>query len=177
MKIINNLEDIKSLNKDINKNIKKTNKSIEKISKNLNISELKKKDEAKTKIIKFIMYKKRTEQEIRNKFKNEIEQDILNEIIEYLKEAKYIDDNDFIHKKVNEFMNLRTMSIKEIKYKLIEKGFDRKLVEQYIEDNIEKLDNYEKKCIEKIRTTKSKSMNEDKIKQYLFRKGYKLNKF
>ena len=52
MKIINNLEDIKSLNKDINKNIKKTNKSIEKISKNLNISELKKKDEAKTKIIK-----------------------------------------------------------------------------------------------------------------------------
>ena len=38
MKIINNLEDIKNLNKDNNKNIKKTNKSIENIAKNFNIS-------------------------------------------------------------------------------------------------------------------------------------------
>lgn len=177
MKIINNLEDIKNLNKDNNKNIKKTNKSIENIAKNFNISELKKKDEAKTRIMKFIAYKKRTEQEIKNKFKNEIEQEILNDIIEYLKEAKYIDDDNLIQKKVNEFINLKTMSIKEMKYKLIEKGFDRKLVEQYIEDNIEKLEDYEKKCIEKIRTTKSKSMDEDKINQYLYRKGYDLNKF
>lgn len=173
MKIINNLEDVKNFKKT-DKNI---NGKIENTERNFNIDELKKKDEAKTRIMKFITYKKRTEQEIRNKFKNEIQQEILNDIIEYLKEAKYIDDDNFIHKKVNEFMNLKTMSIKEIKYKLIEKGFNRKLVEQYIENNIEKLEDYEKKCIEKIRISKSKSMDEDKINQYLYRKGYNVKKY
>ena len=44
-------------------------------------------DKAKTKVMNYIMYKKRTEYEVRNKFSQTIEQEMLNNIIEYIKEA------------------------------------------------------------------------------------------
>ena len=145
MKIINNVDDFKSL-KSIDLEDIKTTK----------IDDLKRKDEAKTRIMKYITYKKRTEQEVRKKFKNEIDEQLLDEIIEYLKEANYLDDYQFIQKQVNEYMMLKTLSIRELKYKLLEKGLDKKLVEKYIEDNREELEEYEKKCIEKIRRKKRK---------------------
>ena len=74
-------------------------------------------DILKTKVLKYILYKKRTEQEIRRKFSNENE-NLLDEVIEYLKEAGYINDMVYIERAVNEFINLRTLSIREICYKL-----------------------------------------------------------
>ena len=71
-------------------------------------------------------------------------------------------------------MNLKTLSIKEIKYKLLSKGLDKKLIEQYIEKNHEKLSKYEQKCVEKIKIKKSE-LTEEEIKQYLYRKGYKID--
>ena len=130
-------------------------------------------DKQKTKVFKYIMYKKRTEQEIRNKFRGQIQEEMLEEIIEYLKEANYINDYEFIEKQVREYMNLKTMSIKEIKYKLYTKGLDRKLIEKYIDNNYEQLKEYEEKCIEKIKQKKSATMEEQEIEQYLYRKGYK----
>ena len=47
-------------------------------------------DKAKTKILKYIIYKKRSENEIRRKYEKEIDENMLEDIIEYLKEAKYI---------------------------------------------------------------------------------------
>ena len=138
----------------------------------IDIEKLKRFDEEKTKVFKYITYKKRTEQEVRNKFRGQIEENMLEEIIEYLKEAKYLDDYEFIEKQVREYMNLKTMSIKEIKYKLATKGLDRKLIEQYIDKNYEELKEYEEKCIEKIKVKKS-GIPEEEINQYLYRKGYK----
>lgn len=138
----------------------------------IDIEELKRFDEQKTKVFKYITYKKRTEQEVRNKFRGQIEENMLEEIIEYLKEAKYLDDYEFIEKQVREYMNLKTISIKEIKYKLATKGLDRKLIEQYIDKNYEELKEYEEKCIEKIKVKKS-GIPEEEINQYLYRKGYK----
>ena len=94
---------------------------------------LKEFDKEKTKVFKYIMYKKRTEQEVRNKFKGQIEEDMLEDIIEYLKEANYINDYEFIEKQVKEYVNLKTMSIKEMQYKLYNKGLDRKLIEKYMD--------------------------------------------
>ena len=73
-----------------------------------NIEKLKEFDAQKTKVFKYITYKKRTEQEVRNKFRGQIEEQMLDEIIEYLKEAKYLDDEDFIEKQVREYTNLKT---------------------------------------------------------------------
>ena len=131
-------------------------------------------DREKTKVFKYIMFKKRAENEIRNKFRTQIQEEMLEEIIEYLKEAGYINDYNFIEKQVNEYMNLKNMSIQEIKYKLVVKGIERKLIEKYIEDNIEELEEYERKSAEKIKTKKLAQMDEQEIKQYLYKKGYKV---
>ena len=87
-------------------------------------------DKTKTKILKYIMYKKRTENEIRIKF-NTIDEDLLEDSIEYLKEAGYINDKNYIERAVAEFKNLKNMSIKEIIYKLYSKGIKRDVLEDY----------------------------------------------
>ena len=78
-------------------------------------------DKQKTKVMKFIVYKRRTEQEVRNKFENSIEENMLEDIIEYLKEAKYLDDKEYIEKTMNNFKILKNLSLKEVKYKLLAK--------------------------------------------------------
>lgn len=139
----------------------------------VDIEKLKEFDAQKTKVFKYITYKKRTENEVRNKFRNQIKEEMLEEIIDYLKEAKYLDDYDFIEKQVREYINLKTLSIKEIKYKLLTKGIDKKLIEKYIQENSNELNEYEERCIEKIKNKKSE-LSDDQIKQYLFKKGYKI---
>ena len=140
----------------------------------IDLEKLKEFDKQKTKVFKYITYKKRTEQAVRNKFKGQIEEQMLEEIIDYLKEAKYLDDYEFIEKQVREYMNLKTMSIKELKYKLLTKGLERKLIEKYIDNNYEELKEYEEKCAQKIRAKKS-DLSEEELKQYLYRKGYKID--
>ena len=130
-------------------------------------------DRAKTKVLKYILYRKRTEGEIYIKFKNEIDGNTLDEVVEYLKEAGYINDYEYIEKQVNEYKILKTMSIKEIKYKLLSKGLSKDLIEDYIQENYEELKEYEEGNIEKIKAKKANSMDEEKIKQYLLKKGYR----
>ena len=148
-------------------------KIIENFESNIDFEKMKEFDAQKTKVFKYITYKKRTEQEVRNKFRGQIDEDMLEEIIDYLKEAKYLDDYEFIEKQVREYMNLKTMSITEMKYKLATKGLDRKLIEKYIDNNYEVLEQYEQRCIEKIKLKKVGTMEEQDIQQYLYRKGYK----
>ncbi len=131
-------------------------------------------DKQKTKVLKYILYKKRTEQEIRKKFTPTIEENMLEDIIQYLKEAKYINDNEFIEKTVNNFMILKNLSIKEIQYKLISKGLDKNKIEDYISQNKEELEEYEIKSAENIIYKKSISMEQEEIKQFLLKKGYKI---
>ena len=131
-------------------------------------------DKQKTKVFKYIIFKKRTESEIRNKFGMQIEEDMLEDIIEYLKEAGYINDYNFIERQVNEYINLKTMSIQEIKYKLLSKGIEKKLIDKYIEEHREELQEYEEESAERIRTKKSSQMDEKEIEQYLYKKGYKI---
>ncbi len=130
-------------------------------------------DEQKTRIMKYIVYKRRTEKEVRDKFKNSMEEEILNDIIEYLKDAKYIDDNDYLRRMVQNIMILKTQSIKEIQYKLLSKGIKKDEIERYIYINEEELEEYELNCAKKIILKKS-DKDENEIRAYLIRKGYKL---
>ena len=131
-------------------------------------------DKEKTKVLKYILYKKRSEAEIRKKFSGIMDENLLEDIIEYLKEAGYINDKEFIEKTVNNIIALKNLSIKEIKYKLMSKGLDKNDIEDYISDNREKLEEYEKKSAENITNKKSSSMEPDEIKQYLLKKGFKI---
>lgn len=130
-------------------------------------------DKGKTKILKFILYKKRSENEVRRKFEKELDENMLEDIIEYLKEAKYIDDGEYIRRTVNNFMILKNLSIKELKYKLLAKGLNKNNIEDYIYENKDELEKYEIKSISNIIYKKSPSMEQDEIKQYLLKKGYK----
>ena len=130
-------------------------------------------DREKTRVLKYILYKKRTEQEIKNKFAQTIEENLLEDIIEYLKEAKYINDKEYIEKIVNNFMILKNLSIREIQYKLASKGLKKSDIEEYMYENKDELKEYEFKAALNIFYKKSSSMEQDEIKQYLLKKGYK----
>lgn len=130
-------------------------------------------DKSKSKVMNYIMYKKRTEYEVRNKFSKTIEENLLDDIINYVKEAGYLSDKNYIERAVNEFIALKTLSIKEIKYKLISKGIHASLVEDYISEKYDELNEYELKSAQKIYNKKIEMYKIDEIKNYLLKKGYK----
>ncbi len=129
-------------------------------------------DKLKTKVLKYIVYKKRTEKEIRQKFEPTIEEEILDDIIEELKENGYIDDNNYIKRAVQEFIALKNMSIKEIKYKLFAKGLSHDIIDEYISNHIDDLIDYEIRSVKNIYYKKQLSMEIEEIKQFLLKKGY-----
>lgn len=130
-------------------------------------------DKEKTKVLKYIVYKKRTKKEIKTKFRSIIEEEMLEDILQELEENGYISDENYINRAVNEFMALKNLSIKEIKYKLLTKGIKQNLIEDYISNHEEELENYEQTSAENIVLKKSVNMEEYEIKQYLMKKGYK----
>ena len=130
-------------------------------------------DKQKTKVLKYVIYKKRTEKEIKMKFKSLIEPNMLEDIIFELKENGYISDENYIERAVNEFIALKNLSIKEIKYKLAAKGISNDMIEEYVCLNIDELEDYEQKSADNIVLKKSVNMDEIEIKQYLMKKGYK----
>jgi len=130
-------------------------------------------DREKTRVMKFIVFKKRSEQEVRKKFSGSIEENMLEDIIEYLKDAKYLDDKEYIDRAINNFITLKNLSLKEVKYKLMAKGLNRDDIEDYFYENKEKLDEYEKQSARNIFYKKQKDMDIEEIRQYLLKKGYK----
>ena len=136
------------------------------------IEEIEKLDKLKTKVLKYIMYKKRTEKEVRRKFSEE-DQDLLEDVIENLKENGYINDKSYVERAVAEFMNLNNLSLKELEYKLQSKGVDSKALEEYMDIHQEELEEYEVNSAKNIILKKQNSMEEQALIQYLLKKGYR----
>lgn len=129
-------------------------------------------DKNKTKVMSYILYKKRTEYEVRKKFCHIIEENMLEDIIEYIKEAGYINDNEYVKKLFNEYMNLKDMSIREIKNKIYTKGVYADYIEDYINQNRETLEEYELNSAKKIMEKKIKSTQPEKLRNYLYSRGF-----
>ena len=128
-------------------------------------------DKLKTKVLKYVLYKKRSENEVRTKFSME-EENLLDEVIYFLKENKYIDDSEYIERAVEEFKRLKNMSIKEIQYKLYGKGLNKEKVDNYIYINKEDLIEYELNSARQIRIKKKSSSETQDIYNYLRNKGF-----
>ena len=118
------------------------------------------------------MYKKRTEKEVRQKFSSSVDENLLDEVIENLKELGYINDLRYVERAVNEFVAINTLSIREIEYKLYSKGVNNAIIEQYIQSNIEELKEYEQQCAQKIYYKKQPTMEKEDIINFLRKKGY-----
>lgn len=132
-------------------------------------------DKQKTKILKYIMYKKRTEREIRQKFSESMAEDLLEDIISDLKENGYINDDNYIFRAINEFMALKNMSLKEIRYKLLAKGLSNDIIDEYFSKHIDELIDYEIQSAKNIFYKKQSTMEEIQIKQLLLKKGYMID--
>lgn len=129
-------------------------------------------DKLKTKVLKYVLYKKRTENEIRQKFES-VDEDILDEIIDNLKENGYVDDLRYIERAVNEFKTLKHLSIKELQYKLLAKGLSKSDIENYLYDNIDELKEYELNSAKYLYNKKLALMKNEEVLNYLRKKGYK----
>ena len=129
-------------------------------------------DKAKTKVMNYIMYKKRTEYEVRNKFSKILEENLLDDIIDYVKEAGYLSDTDYIKRAIAEFSALNHLSRKEIKYKLYAKGIESSPIEDYFSEHQEELYEYELASAKAIVIKKQNTMEQEEIENYLRKKGY-----
>lgn len=137
-----------------------------------NLKEAEELDKLKTKVLKFVLYKKRTENEVREKFSDE-DENKLNDVIENLKENNYINDRDYIERSIKEFKSLKNLSIKEINYKLLQKKVDKNILDEYIYENREELLEFEIKSAKNILLKKVKNPDEiEEVKKYLYNKGY-----
>ena len=113
-------------------------------------------EKLKTKLLKYIMFKKRTEKEVWKKFSEE-DNELLEETIEILKELGYIDDRKYIERFISEAISLKNLSMYELRYKLYSNGINKELLEEYFEENIDALLEYEKKSADNIVIKKSKN--------------------
>lgn len=130
-------------------------------------------DKAKSKVLKYILYKKRSKQEVKNKFGLTISNETLEEIIDELEENGYINDNSYIERAVTEFIALNNLSLKEVKYKLMSKGISSDLIEDYFSINEDKMREYEINSAKNIIIKKQKQMTNEEIMTHLLKKGYK----
>lgn len=130
-------------------------------------------DNAKSKVLKYILYKKRSKQEVKNKFYNSIEEEMLNNIIDELEENGYIDDFNYVERTVNEYIALNNLSLKEVRYKLMAKGINSGLIDEYFSKYQERMQEYEVYSARNLIIKKEKQMDENTLMQFLLKKGYK----
>ncbi|MEG2348262.1 MAG: regulatory protein RecX [Clostridia bacterium] len=125
---------------------------------------------AKEKAVKYLVVAKKTEFEVRKKLlKSGFEEKIIEEVLEYLKKIKYIDDEDYVDAYIRQCMRLLNYSIYEIKQKLLQKGIKKCIIEKKLE--ILKNNGYESDLVKKLINGKCKNMDELKKKQYIYRRG------
>lgn len=136
-----------------------------------NFEEAEKIDKLRSKMMKYILYKKRTEMEVRQKFCDE-DENAVEDAIEYFKELNYIDDENYIQRSMQEFINLKNLSLKEISYKLCQKGVNKRLVEDYIAKHEDELLAYELQSAKRIWNKKIQNSDENSVKEFLYKKGY-----
>ena len=131
-------------------------------------------EKQKSKVMNYIMYKKRTEYEVRQKFNKTINENTLDKIIDYIKEAGYLNDKEYIERAINEYIALKNISIYEIKNRLYSKGISKDDIEDYIYEHREELEEYENRAKENIIIKKATTMDENELKNYLYKKGFKV---
>lgn len=130
------------------------------------------------KALKFLSYRPRSEKEIVDKLlRKKASQEIINRIIKKLKEYKFIDDKEFVKWWIEQRTNFKPRSLRLIKMELGQKGIDKDLMDQVIDDLRLTIDDLAsaKKLIEK-KLPRYKGLDRDKkfqkIARYLASKGF-----
>lgn len=127
---------------------------------------------AKEKAVRYIGISKKTEQEVIRKLKTlDVDEEVISKIINDLKEIGYIDDIAYSNSYILECSKMKKYSLFEIKQKLLQKGIKKSIIGTSLEKLIEC--NYEAEVVSKIKISKSRSMDEMKLRRYLYTRGFK----
>ena len=134
-------------------------------------------EKIREKVFYYVMYQKRTEAEVRRKFlpifkKYNISEETCTDLLEELKEKGYIDDKEFVRRKFGACMNFKVSSAKEIKYSMIQKGISSELIDEYMEENHDKIYQHEIVAAKRIYDKKYETKTDEEIKMYLRKKGF-----
>ncbi|MCX7661665.1 MAG: RecX family transcriptional regulator [Candidatus Omnitrophica bacterium] len=126
-----------------------------------------------------LKFRARSESEIYRRLKEKgFSEEIIKEIIAYLKEKKFLNDLEFCKEWINSKIN-KKFGLERIKHELKQKGIETKIIEKEIERIKEEYP--EDKIISEIikdRLKRIKNLNPKKLKTklfgYLVRRGFKI---
>lgn len=128
--------------------------------------DLKKAKEAAFRLLKF---RGRSENEIRERLRRKkISPEVVEEVIEYLKAARYLNDYDFAWEWTRSRIN-RPLGIKRIAYELKQKRITQDIIQQVTDKIKEGYD--EQKVVSELlqeKIKKAKGLDKDKFKRRLF---------
>ena len=142
------------------------------------------------KALRFLSYRPRSEKEIRDKLKGKSSfakasegqekqrlEEIINLVIQKLKKNNFLNDEEFVRWWIEQRTNFKPRSLKLIKIELGQKGIDKDLIDQVIDDLRLTIDDLSsaKKLVEK-REKKYKDLPKEekfqKVARYLASKGF-----
>ncbi|MBI2622882.1 MAG: RecX family transcriptional regulator [Candidatus Levybacteria bacterium] len=136
------------------------------------------------KALRFLSYRPRSEKEIRDRLKLKVqsskfkvEENIIDKVIEKLKEQKFTNDEEFTRWWIEQRTNVQPRSMRLIKIELRQKGISNEIIESRIKNQESGRDDAElvKKLIEK-RLSKYKGLEKrelyQKLGRFLASKGF-----
>ncbi|MBO5733437.1 MAG: RecX family transcriptional regulator, partial [Clostridia bacterium] len=132
-------------------------------------------EDAKNYAARLISAKSYTVKAMKEKLKNHIgDEEITEKTIDFLKEYKLLDDADFAHRYAHDLVYLKKFGIRQVKWKLKEKG----IPDAIIDETIEELD-FEYTVSENLQSIMTKKLGKNydikniaKVKRYLASRGY-----
>ena len=132
--------------------------------------------------LRLLNFKMRTEKEVERKMKEkEYADDIIENTIYYLKEYKYLDDEDYARKFIKDKSSLSKMGKERIKRELYMRGVDPEITKREIEEIIDPDEEYETAMEMAIKKANSTYKNDEpnalyrKLGGFLQRKGYSMD--
>jgi len=129
---------------------------------------------AKEKAIKYIGISKKTECEVSKKLKSlGVDSLTISKVIDYLNELGYLDDVDYVRSYIRQSVKMLKYSKYELRQKLLQKGVKASIIESTFESDLPS--DYEAQVVNKLICSKLKDYDEIKKKEYLYRRGFKLD--
>lgn len=123
---------------------------------------------------KFLQRNKTKKQLIDHLYKNKIQRDIIDTILPILEEKKYLNDEDYARRYLNDALNIKKYGKNKTRYMLMSKGIERNVIDKVMENYDYKLEYMNALALVEKRISKDES-DPKKIysaKNYLQGRGF-----
>lgn len=125
--------------------------------------------------LRFLSYRPRSEQEIRNKLKEKrVEQEIIEKIISKLKDKRFINDEEFAKGWMESRLRFKPRSLRLIKIELKQKGIGPETINNLqftIDSDLESAKKLVERKLKRLKTLSKQEIYE-KVGRYLASKGF-----